>query len=171
MKTATIEGYENYTICENGVIQNIKTGRIIRPWLCKTGYLRVNLPKKKKKQFHRLLMESFVPNPNNYPCINHIDGNKQNNSLDNLEWCTYAHNINHAIQTGLKTVSEKQRILLRENGYKSKGRGKLILNTQTGIYYNSIGELINSLSYKVGYKTISNMLSGYTKNITPFIYA
>lgn len=50
---------------------------------------------------HRIIAESFIPNPNNLPIVNHKDGNRQNNSIDNLEWCTQGYNLKHAIQIGL----------------------------------------------------------------------
>ena len=68
------------------------------------GYMQYHFSKDNKaktKTAHRLIMETFVPNPNNYPCINHKDGNKQNNSLENLEWCTYSHNGKEAVRLGL----------------------------------------------------------------------
>ena len=70
------------------------------------GYMIVTLCKGKNqgrqnKRVHRLLMEAFVDNPNNYPQINHIDGNKLNNNLDNLEWCSAKHNSIHAVSMGL----------------------------------------------------------------------
>lgn len=69
------------------------------------GYMIVTLCDgkglRKNKRVHRLLMEAFVPNPNNYPQINHIDGNKLNNSLENLEWCSAKHNSQEAIRLGL----------------------------------------------------------------------
>lgn len=52
---------------------------------------------------HRIIAEAFIPNPNNYPCINHIDGNKQNNNLNNLEWCTHQHNMKEAYRIGLNS--------------------------------------------------------------------
>lgn len=75
------------------------------------GYYIVTLVsekgKRKNKRVHRLLMETFVPNPNNYPQVNHIDGNKLNNSLSNLEWCTAKHNTQEAIRLGLSKPKEQ----------------------------------------------------------------
>lgn len=69
------------------------------------GYMLVTLTngngQRQNKRVHRLLMEAFVPNPHNYPHINHIDGNKLNNSLSNLEWCSVKHNTQEAIRLGL----------------------------------------------------------------------
>lgn len=53
---------------------------------------------------HRVLSLNYIPNPNNYPQINHIDGNKLNNNLSNLEWCTGKHNTIHAVKTGLRVA-------------------------------------------------------------------
>ena len=67
------------------------------------GYYWVGLKgsNKKMKKIHRLVAETFIPNPDNLPVVNHIDGNKLNNNVDNLEWCTYAHNTRHAVLNGL----------------------------------------------------------------------
>lgn len=68
-------------------------GKILKPYLCKgNGYLLVTLSKNSKlkyKTIHRLVAESFIPNLNSYPSINHKDEDKQNNNLENLEWCTF----------------------------------------------------------------------------------
>lgn len=79
--------------------------KILKPTLCKNGYLYVNLCKSKKTkiiQVHKLIAITFLKNPNNYLCINHIDGNKTNNLVYNLEYCTYSHNEKEAYRLGLK---------------------------------------------------------------------
>lgn len=100
----------------NGLYQisnlgNIKTSRrqgskggLLTPSKGKNGYYVVNLVKNGKSKFflcHRIIAEAFIPNPNNYPYINHIDGNKQNNNISNLEWCTCQHNVREAYRIGL----------------------------------------------------------------------
>lgn len=62
----------------------------------KSGYVRVSVGKKTKGLVHRLVAETFIPNPDNKPMVNHIDGDKTNNHISNLEWVTNAENVRHA---------------------------------------------------------------------------
>ena len=75
-------------------------------------YLGVTLSKNNKSKMfstHILVAETFIPNPENKPEINHIDGNKQNNKVDNLEWCTRSENELHAYKNGLANPSDRQK--------------------------------------------------------------
>jgi len=74
-----------------------------------TGYKFNQLYLNKKmhnKPIHQLVASAFIPNPKNYPVVNHIDGNKHNNIVENLEWCTNEYNHKHATETGLKAKGE-----------------------------------------------------------------
>lgn len=99
-----IKNHGNYLISYEGEVISFKSNKTLKHSISNTGYLTVFVDGK-NRLLHRLLAETFIPNPNNLPCVNHKDGNKLNNSLDNLEWCTYSHNNKHAYKTGLKTYS------------------------------------------------------------------
>jgi hypothetical protein len=94
-----ITGFENYSISNFGNVANVKTGRILKPGLDNHGYLKVDLYIKRKghtKKIHRLIAEAFIPNPNNKPCVDHIDNNILNNNINNLRWATYSENCMNA---------------------------------------------------------------------------
>lgn len=87
----------------SGVIVDTIYGPAMKPSLC-GGYPGVKLllsGGEKYVYIHRAVAEAFIPNPDNKPQVNHKDGNKQNSSVDNLEWCTAKENMHHAIITGL----------------------------------------------------------------------
>ena len=77
------------------------------------GYLRIKLTKNNKSKrvmLHRIIAEAFVPNKLNKPVVNHINGNKKDNSLINLEWCTQSENCLHAVKIGIWGASNKKKI-------------------------------------------------------------
>lgn len=105
-----IIGFENYYISNDGFVTNTKSGRVLTPSTASKGYYIVALCNRvsiKKEYIHRLVGKYFVPNPSNKPFINHVDGNKQNNKAENLEWVTPKENIHHAYATGLCPTSIK----------------------------------------------------------------
>lgn len=98
-----IPDYPNYTIDIDGTVTNIKSNRPVKHQVNQRRHL-VELWKNNKKKHclvHRLIAQAYIPNPNNLPQINHIDGNPSNNRLENLEWVTDRDNKLHAHRTGL----------------------------------------------------------------------
>lgn len=86
----------------------LKPARDLVPKKSKNGYMFFSISKNRKQTsypIHRLVAIHFIPNPENKPQVNHKDGNKENNRVDNLEWCTAKENIDHAEQTGLRNNS------------------------------------------------------------------
>ena len=75
---------------------------------------------KKAYSLHRLVAKYFIPNPLNLPEVNHIDGNKDNNKVSNLEWCTSAENQTHAVQTGLAVYTEEHKAKISKNSKGSR---------------------------------------------------
>jgi hypothetical protein len=103
-----IECLPNYEISESCIIRDKRNGRIKSQYIGSTGYYMVSISTKNKTnpyRAHRLLMQTFVPNPNGYKEVNHIDGNKLNNDLKNLEWCDHKQNMSHAFKAGLANNS------------------------------------------------------------------
>lgn len=97
-----VKSLDRYVKQWRGGLKPVK-GRVLKPFNNK-GYHQVEVcifGKRKKKSVHRLVCESFLPNPEAKPQINHIDGVKTNNKLENLEWCTSKENMNHARDNGL----------------------------------------------------------------------
>lgn len=104
MTWAIIEGYEEYSINESGIVmrtvskKGATSGKKLKIYLDSKGYPQVCLcknSKSKKFRIHRLLANAYIPNPLIKPCVNHIDGNRENNSLKNLEWVTRSENTLH----------------------------------------------------------------------------
>lgn len=91
-----VKDYENFYMISNyGNIKNVKTNKKLKAAIDKDGYFRVHLSKNgkgKMKYIHRLVAEAFIPNLNNDIHVNHKDENKQNNNVDNLEWCSVKYN-------------------------------------------------------------------------------
>jgi len=106
-----IKGYEGlYEVSNLGRVKSLpKNGNGFKEIILKSGnstggYKFVVVNKRKKKNFaikvHRLVAFAFIPNPENKPCVNHIDSNPLNNRCENLEWCTHKENMKHAVEFG-----------------------------------------------------------------------
>jgi hypothetical protein len=133
-----IEIQEGYYVTRNGeILSNRKFNKPtpMKPFTDKEGYMRVKLLGKTKK-VHRLVAQAFIPNPDNKPTVNHIDGNRSNNCVENLEWATYSENKQHAYDTGLtkgytgrkdhgNNKYGKEWTDLKNSGYSLRKIGKL----------------------------------------------
>lgn len=118
-----LEYSKPHAVSNNGTVIHIRRREVIKSSLNHKGYPHVCLENKKTKTVHRIVAETFIPNPENKPQVNHIDGNKQNNNVDNLEWVTNKENAIHAVRIGLRTESDKK-ISLAMSGSKNH-RAKL----------------------------------------------
>ena len=103
-----IKNFEQYYVDEHGNVYSEKTGKLkqLSPILTHYGYYEVQLSSslnKLRAKIHRLVAECFISNSNNLPQVNHLDGNKLNNHVSNLEWCTPKDNLKHARENGLNT--------------------------------------------------------------------
>lgn len=112
VRNAVIDVYESGRVVNRGM-------KIIKCSVNSSGYLKLGLNKDGKyynKFLHRLLAEHFIPNPDNLPYVNHKDGNKLNNNLNNLEWCTAQENTQHAHDNELAKVSEYNKMMVSNAG-------------------------------------------------------
>lgn len=94
-----------YEINESGVLRNVKSKKIVTGYIERNGYRRVRIENKclggvVRTSIHQLVAEAFIPNPENKPEINHIDSNRSNNNVSNLEWVTHSENMKHSYKKG-----------------------------------------------------------------------
>ena len=100
----------NYLVSSEGEVKNRMTGKILKPYLNSNGYCQVGIyinGKFKNSLLHRLVASAFIPNIENKLEVNHIDGNKLNNRVENLEWCNRSENQLHAFANGLNHANVK----------------------------------------------------------------
>lgn len=109
-----IDDHPGYLVSNDGIIKNPK-GRLLKSHL-KNGYLMVTIRNNKKSySVHRLVAKYFIPNPNGYPIVNHIDENKTNNNHTNLQWVTQKMNVHHSLNSG-RTIQSTSSVKCFKNG-------------------------------------------------------
>ena len=142
-----IESYEDtYAVSNLGRVKNIKTGRILKQSKENTGYMRVKLFKNNKGKHysvHRLVLETFKANPDNKPQVNHINEDKTDNRLNNLEWSTPKENINHGshneqMASTNRSIGTYERLAER--------RSKQVYCITNNIIYSSAAEAARQLN-------------------------
>lgn len=148
---------DDYTITRDGKVINKKTGRIVKPQKNGRGYYRVSIGK--KMQFvHRLVATNYIPNPENKPYVNHKDGNKTNNCVENLEWVTGKENSAHALEKGLLKTEQKHPFakLTREQVAFIKSHDE-ISNRAFGRLFGVSGGTISAIRKGKTWKTVEKI--------------
>lgn len=100
----------NYMISNLGNVYSKRNKIILKPYKTRKGYLRIMLSNRKRYLVHRLVAQAFISNSNDLPQVNHIDGNKQNNCVNNLEYCTQSENMQHCLKTGLRIMPKGKEV-------------------------------------------------------------
>lgn len=153
--------YPTYSFSDMGELKtfnwkNKGVERIMKPALDEKGYLRTMLKNADGKfdtvKVHRIIAQAFLPQPEGMNEVNHINGIKTDNRIENLEWSNRRLNIKHAFETGL-----------------CKPKGKGVVDSVSGVYYPSISEAARQM--KMPDSTLQSMISGYRKNTTNMQYA
>ena len=166
-----IAGYEGkYQVSNLGNVRSVdrtfintcgvtvtRKGTVLKPNPHRDGYLKVTMHKGGRGNvtvIHRCVANAFIPNEKNLPQVNHKDGNKQNNTVENLEWCTAFDNMNHAKQQGLRNKALEYA--------KSKRKAVIATNIQSGkeTFYESV-----HAAEKIFGRHVTNVLQG-SRNMT-----
>jgi len=146
----------------------IRKERILKPEVAWNKRMRVTLSNNKKKErvsVHRLVAYAFVPNKANKPDINHKDGNPQNNTADNLEWCTKQENAHHAVVNGLwKSGEDSPRAKLTQiqvgeirEKFFSRAYTQKQLSKEYEVHQTTISKLLLEETYKKGLVRVPNL--------------
>lgn len=166
-----IEGYKSrygrYRVSNLG---RVKNGRGIesRPHKHKKGYIMISMVRdgvEKRGQLHRLVAKSFIPNPDNLPQVNHLDGDKSNNKVSNLQWCTNGENMAHANANGLRPDYKKIFASKPVKG-KYKLSNDQIIEIRNAVLTKSFTREYLSLKHNVTFSMIKDIRCG---KVYPYI--
>lgn len=155
---------DKYYATQDGKVFNKKTNKPLKPQI-RFGYeqIQIRINKTRKSLYvHRIVLAYFTDKPLDYNLVvNHINGIKTDNRLQNLEWCTQSENVKHAYKIGLSKVSLLNRQIVQQI------HGKMLLDTRNGVFYNSIREAAYYNNIPEG--TLRKKILGTRKNNTSFI--
>ena len=181
-----IPGYEGYYQVSNygnvrsldrvikektGKTQTLK-GRILKQRINPGGYHYIELGKNGTKAtfaVHQLVAQAFIPNPDSKPTVNHIDGNKLNNSVANLEWSTYSENLKHAYKTGLRRTVKFSEV--GSKNYKRKLKPEQVIEIKRLLAAGSLTHKEIATKFSVARSTVTEIKSGRRwkhLNVIPF---
>ena len=158
-----VEGYKGkYQVSNKGRLKSFHDNnvKILNYSFDKTGYTRITLTLKEVRKYfalHRLIATAFIPNPENKPFVNHIDGNKRNNCLENLEWVTPKENSQHAYKHGLikkgcenpcsKLTAEQVKFIRQNYKARDKNFGASALGRKFNVNHSVICDVVHRKTY------------------------
>lgn len=149
-----------YQVSNIGDILSVKKNKKRKLALDKDGYPKVDLWKKGKGKnyfVHRLVAIAFIPNTNNKPCVNHKDGTKNNNRVENIEWVTASENTQHAYDVGLMKPPMNMLGIKGEDNHSSKS-GKIRMPDGSILIYKSQADLVREFNLHAG--DLSKVING-----------
>lgn len=173
----TIEGYPNYEVSNMGRVKSLKYDKekILKGIKKRDGYLLIGLSKEGKVKFfslHRIVAQAFLPNPNNLSEVNHIDEDKTNNKVDNLEWCDRKYNNNYGTRTERAIKSKSISILQfsKEGNFIQKWDSAKDVERELGFNQGNINKCCKGkLKLAYGFKWCYHYKSIWLKNHIPLI--
>jgi len=157
----SIREYKGFVVDDDLNVYNARTGRKITPFVGSDGYYQVTRSRSDGSHYHLrlhvLYANLFIPNPNGYKYINHIDSNKLNYSLDNLEWCTNSYNVQHGWDSGNRTYKNNTKVQAEDidgNKYifdSIRKLGEALHLDRHKVARILKGEILNHYKYKFSY--------------------
>lgn len=172
-KEFSINGRTKYLVSNLGRVKNVRSKVVRKPKLDKHGYYVLGFGIKYKKKhihIHRLVAQAFIPNLLDKPCVNHINGIKTDNRVENLEWVTYKENSIHAYYTGLFSNEVKEIInkTLYSNSMKSR---KQIIQYKDNVEIGRFESIADAgRKNKIKPCEISNVLRGRYKSYKGYTF-
>lgn len=159
----TFPNLTRFEVSDKGEVRNRETGKLLKQFTNKKGYkvIATKIGGRKGKnvcyRVHRMVAETYLDNQENFPVVNHLDGDKTNNSVDNLEWCSHSRNLKHSYDTKLReptcqkdvqTLTEDQvQRLLSEFKLGCKRYGARAFGREFGLDKSSILKLVRNGGY------------------------
>lgn len=156
-----LKKYPNYSINEKGEMKSVFVSKLLKPRKSKNGYFTYQIHQDgiiKNEYIHRLVAETFIPNPNNFPQVDHIDGNKSNNHVSNLRWVSPRENtISYGYSNRVYNSADKVSVKIKAISETDE----LIFESQTKLLKH-FGYAKPTSRIKFNEKYIYGKLKGYT---------
>lgn len=156
---------EDYLISENGDVFSLKSNKFLKPWKDSKGYLQLELRiggKRCTRKVHRLVAETFIPNPYNLPEVNHKDENKENPNVSNLEWCDTKYNCNYGTRTDRISESNRKSSL--------RDRKAIIQFDMQGNFVRELDAIERVKDYGIAQPNVVAVLKGRRQSANGFYF-